>query len=99
MWRIVALIGLMGSPAMAQTTDDIEACSAYGGLAAEIMMHRQNGVPISTILGVFGESETQEKAMTMEAFEVPRFHSPSGKKRAVDDYRNDIEVRCLRSKS
>jgi hypothetical protein len=98
MWKVVALLGLMGSPAVAQTDQDVEFCTGYGNLAADIMTHRQNGTPISTVLGVINEDETEAKAMVMEAFGGTRFHSPSGKQRAVDDFRNDIELRCLQSR-
>jgi len=97
MWKIVALLGLIGSPALAQTSEVVAHCATYGDLAAEMMTQRQNGTAISTILGVLSDEETQEKEMVMEAFDVPRFHSPSGQQRAVDDYRASIEVRCLRA--
>lgn len=98
MLKVIALVGLMASQAAAQTAEDVTVCASYGGLAADIMKHRQNGVPMSKILGVFGDDEESEKAMVKEAFDIPRFHSPAGKERAIEDYRNDIEVRCFRSK-
>lgn len=98
MWKAVALLGLMASPAIAQDAEEIARCASYGSLAAEIMKHRQNGVAMSEILGVLGDDEDEEKAMVLEAFDLARFHSPSGKNRAVEDFRADIEVRCFRSK-
>lgn len=98
MWKVAALLGLMVSPALAQNSETIAHCETYGGLASEIMKHRQNGVAMSAILAVLGDEETQEKAMVREAFEQPRFHSPSGKKRAIEDYRASIELRCFKSK-
>lgn len=98
MLKLAALLGLMASPALAQNSETIALCETYGGLAAEIMKHRQNGVAMSAILGVLSDDQTQEKAMVREAFEQPRFHSPSGKKRAIEDYRASIEVRCFKSK-
>ena len=95
MWKFAAVLGLMGSALSAQNSEQIRLCATYGEFAAEVMMHRQDGVSLARILGVLTDSEVQEKAMTMEAFAVPRFHSPAGKQRAVDDYRNDVEIRCL----
>lgn len=98
MLKIVALLGLLGTPIAAQTNQDIDFCAGYGTLAAGIMTHRQNGTPISTVLSVVSDDDTDTKQMVMEAFETTRFHGTSGKKRAVDDFRNDIELRCLRTK-
>jgi hypothetical protein len=98
MLKIVALLGILGTPIAAQSNQDIEACAAYGGVAAGIMTHRQNGTPISTVLSVVSDDDSDTKQMIMEAFDSTRFHSEARKKRAVDDFRNDIEFRCLRTK-
>lgn len=37
MWKIVALLGLLGLPASAQNADQISACGAIGSLAGTIM--------------------------------------------------------------
>jgi hypothetical protein len=60
-WKVVALLGFMGSPAVAQTDQDVEFCTGYGTLAADIMTHRQNGTLISTVLGVLTKTKQRQK--------------------------------------
>lgn len=79
------------------TNDDV--CRAWGSLAAKIMELRQDEAPLSRALELAGSGEQNEitRNIVMKAYEQPAYQSPNNQKRAVDTFRNQIELGCFKS--
>jgi len=91
---------LLASPASSQNLSPQDACTVFGELAASVMTARQNGVPLSRVLGVMeqeGDTNDLLREIIMGAYEKMRFATPSNQQRAVDDYRNEVETTCFRA--
>ncbi|MBF9050624.1 hypothetical protein GTA62_14780 [Roseobacter sp. HKCCD9010] len=92
------------SPAAAETGRDA-LCAGLGSLAATIMTQRQNQTPISTLIQALEGSSPSEdnappwhemtRAMILEAYETPYFHTEEMQQRAVANFQNEIELACF----
>ena len=101
MIRTTLLILALANPAAAQTADSLLICPATGELAQTIMTNRQNGVSMSThVANILPKDETA-RALIMgiitAAYDVPRFSAPDNQRRAIEDFRNEMEVVCFRA--
>ena len=80
-----------------------DICKAVESLAENTMKARQAGSAASDMLGI-GEIEgvkgTNEskllKIIVLSAFEVPRYSSPEYRRRAVEDFKNEWYIWCIR---
>lgn len=94
-----SIIGLtmMISPVQAQEQRH-QLCPSMGRLADSIMKGRQEGLAMSDMMGLAGESEVSSlvRKMVIMAFEEPRYHSEEGKLRATQDFRAKIETICYK---
>ena len=101
MIRTTLLILALASPAAAQTAESLLICPTTGKLAQTVMKNRQNGVPMSTHVANILPKEEAARAIVMgiitAAYEVPRFSTPANQRRAVEDFRNEMEVACFRA--
>lgn len=71
-----------------------EECKLYGRLAAKLMQARQAGVPISQVIELIA-SERHE--LVFAAYELPRASTEEYRRRAIEDFENDIYVECFRN--
>lgn len=81
--------------ALSAPTTDI--CRAMGDMAEGIMDARQTGVPMSDVMGLPGAPGPMAdlwRATTIAAYDTPRYHTDRSQTRAVEDFRNEVEVRC-----
>lgn len=96
---VLMVMGLSFGTAVAE---DKGNCKQIANLAADMMMARQNGAPMyKQIEIVNSESESKELKQLLEmiiqdAYEIPRFSTQSHKKKAIDDFRNEIFLNCYR---
>ncbi len=94
-------VWLFVSPVMAEGNDEEmswqEVCSLNAELAEVIMRARQAGVPMSQIMDAFGGDGNQiARAMTLAAYDSFRYHTENSKRRAVEDFRDEWYLKCVR---
>ena len=79
-------------------TDD-DVCRALGSLAARIMELRQTETPMSRAIEVTSKGEQSKitRHIIMMAYNEPAYRSPDNQKRAVDAFRNLIELECFKN--
>jgi hypothetical protein len=78
------------------------ACEGFGQLAEELMIARQMGVPMSRVMEVaeagWGDEDVDLlRQMVVMAYEVPRYATDEYQRRAVADYRNEVELACYQA--
>jgi hypothetical protein len=84
----------------ANTTD--EACSTAGATAALIMKMRQNGTSLDDMMkfvrdGADATIKDAVRAITMQAYSKPRFETEMMQRRAIDDFRDYVQLACLKA--
>lgn len=82
---------------IAATAQEAPHCEGVGDLAEAVMMHRQNGTPMSTLMAIAeqnGEAGEGLAEIILEAYREPRMSVPDNQRRMVEDFRNEIEAIC-----
>lgn len=77
-----------------------ELCRTMGELAYTIMRNRQAEVPLSTMLGSKTGNTWSDEAtrrMVMAAFEEPSYQNPAMQQRAMQKFRNEVELECYKA--
>lgn len=69
-------------------------CKSLGELAYGIMELRQEGLPMSMVMGISEDKLVQ--GMVMDAYNRPRFSTDSYKQEAMENFRNDVEALCYK---
>lgn len=95
---LFASLILASSSARASTID--EACKAMAKYAEETMKARQHGIPLQTILDLAAKQEmktVQEgmKEIAIEAWSQSRFFGEEMQERAIGEFRDHVQVKCL----
>lgn len=85
--------------ALAMSKD--EACAQMGGAAESVMRARQNGIAMQKVLDVINDTQSGAgkdgfRAIVMMAYDQPRFNTEENKKRAVDDFRDQVQLYCMK---
>jgi hypothetical protein len=101
--RIIAalvMVGSLSAPAWALSSD--EACKEMAGAAEAVMRARQNGVAMQKLLDVasnpkFASGQAGFRAIIMMAYDKPRFNTEENKQHAVDDFRDAVQLYCMKS--
>lgn len=80
----------------------VAACEGFGRLAEELMVARQMGVPMSRVMEVaeaaWGDEDVNLlRQMVVLAYEVPRYATDEYQRRAIEDYRNEVELACYQA--
>jgi hypothetical protein len=102
MKTIIASIALVfafsaGASTPRHTPQDIELCSLYGQMAYTIMNMRQQGRSMTELMkGEAARSDELIQLMITQAYKYPRFQSERHINQAKADFRNEVEVACLR---
>lgn len=75
-----------------------KVCILMSQAAERIMARRQDGTPLSDVLNTVKDSALSAfiKALAVHAYGTPRYHTPEYQQRAIDDFRDNILVTCLR---
>ncbi len=87
---------LFAGTAHAEPSKD-QLCEGWGNVAAKIMELRQDEAPMSNVMKIAasGEHSKVERAFVIEAYKEPAYLSADGKKRAIDSFRNRVELECF----
>lgn len=97
MKHLTICLALLASPASAN--EPMELCAALGTMAENIMIARQNDVPISVSLGITNNVEEPYKSLAtsviLDAYRSPGYSSQEMQDRAAKAFRNRWEVRCV----
>jgi hypothetical protein len=99
---LVLVVLAMAQPLHAQSSETLARCDKRGQLAETVMTQRQNGLAISTLLAIAESSENAVVrdlvvGIVIEAYDRPRFTSDEYQVRAIQDFRNDMELQCLKT--
>ncbi len=80
------------------SNDETDFCKALGDYAETIMTNRQEGVSLSSTIGLVKDSDIAEiqRKIILAAYEEPRWATEETKKEAIEDFRNDIELECYK---
>ena len=78
---------------------EAEACTTLGEFAGSIMESRQVGIPLSKMLEAVAEGgkDTLSRSLILAAYDTPRYNGATYRQRAIDEFRNDIEIRCYKT--
>lgn len=73
-------------------------CGPLADNAALIMKARQAGKDMAKVLEAVGDAGgvQKERDLVIRAYESPRFSTEKNKTRAIDDFRNDIYLACIK---
>jgi hypothetical protein len=71
-------------------------CTGLGSWAETMMKARQSGVSLSEVLTITGNDSARRQDV-MSAYEYPRYASSEMQRRASQDFRNDIELKCFQT--
>jgi len=106
---ILIAAGLAGAlftatPTQAQSEGDIAGCATLGEYAEWVMEQRQQGTSLTIMLttassaGEGAASGIVELAhdIILLAYDEPRWHTERMRKEAARDFRNNLEITCLR---
>lgn len=95
---IVAL--LTATSAHAEEPSKDEYCASWGRLASKIMELRQDEAPMSNVMEIAtgGSTDASERNIVMAAYNEPAYGSDAAKQKAVDAFRNKIELQCYTNK-
>ncbi|WP_273772756.1 hypothetical protein [Brucella intermedia] len=94
---LIAAILLSTSAAQAENADKV--CKSWGDLAAKIMQLRQMETPMSRVIEIAadGEKDSISRQIVTQAYEQPAYSTKTHQARAVDSFRNRIELACFKS--
>ena len=78
---------------------DQALCTTLGEFAGSIMESRQVGIPLSKMLEAVAEGgkDTLSRSLILAAYDTPRYNGATYRQRAIDEFRNDIEIRCYKT--
>lgn len=94
---IAALLTATSAHAEEPTKDQL--CASWGGLAAKIMELRQDEAPMSRVIEIAASDtdNTNERNIVIAAYNEPAFGSDGAKQKAVDAFRNKVELDCYKN--
>jgi len=101
MKRLILIAALMTATS-AWADDKVsndQLCAGWGGLAAKIMELRQDEAPLSRVMEITAanKDDTNERKIVLAAYNEPAYGSTAAKQKAVDAFRNKIELECYKS--
>lgn len=98
MKKLIIALAVMASISTARAESEIELglCSDLSDLADMIMSHRQSGTPMQRLIDILSEDDML-MSWVLEAYDSSRFDTPKYRERAVQDFREEKHVSCLRA--
>ncbi|TPJ46849.1 hypothetical protein [Mesorhizobium sp. B2-7-1] len=91
---------LIVHPALAMTTD--EACANVARAAEAVMQARQNGMAMQTVLEKLNDAQFTAagkdgfRAVIMMAYDQPHFNTDENKQNAINDFRDQVQLFCMK---
>ena len=98
----IILSGLISSASIA-SEKDYDRCDQIETNSRKIMQLRQGTTPMKTMIKIVKETFEGSKSLNMQiaivtsAYKQPRYSTDRMKKRAVEDFANDVYLECLTS--
>ncbi|MGX7875102.1 hypothetical protein ACVDG5_022385 [Mesorhizobium sp. ORM6] len=98
------IVGMFASPLIAnagQSQQMIDmGCAGVGTLAEATMRTRQRGTPIDQLFAAEDKNlasgvRDEMRAITIQAYKIPRFTSPIDQDVAITNFRDTIQLECL----
>lgn len=87
------------APSTPYISQVVLTCARLGNLAEEIMGLRQNGLPLTEIMGAMVNDPIGVKGLmltiTKLAWDYPRVSSAKARKTITENYRNEAETLCI----
>lgn len=93
----ILLLALLPAQASSNNHSPDQICHLRGSWAATIMSARQAGLPLSGQLHLEKAPGAGTRDEILAAYEHPRFSTTPMQQRAVEDYRNEVELRCFKN--
>lgn len=97
---LVTTVLALAMPGHAAPPGDMP-CSAFGNLADTIMRKRQDGATLEAMLTIVRPEDSHAallvRDIVLAAYARPRYRTEDYKARAVLDFRNDVQLECIRS--
>lgn len=109
--KVVAVTGLFALSAqyhVACAQEELRAamqsmCASKSSIARNMMISRQNGVSMSSVMSIVEKIEADSpldreevRGMLISAYESPRYQTDSAQLRAVEDFENSIYLDCYK---
>lgn len=107
--RLASLLAILASPVLAfnpSNLDPVDVCSHEGNVSELIMTGRQDEIAMSTWLqpGAFGPEggevtawmHDRARSIVIKAYERPSYTTEKHQKRAIKEFRNEVELDCFR---
>lgn len=98
---LIAALIFAAFPAMAEeyVNTDVK-CAAISALAESTMTARQNGVSMSYMMDMVGESEPWlveiARPLVIAAYEHNRYHSWKVQRQKIEDFRDEWHLTCIK---
>jgi len=84
--------------------DKYETCQLTSDIGGIVMVGRQNGISMSKMVDTVRNFPVTDKAtselcvhMIAKAYDSPRYYSENLQQRAVEDFKNDVYLLCLKA--
>ena len=103
MKKIILSLSLMASaPAVANTSGNDTYCNQLATTAETLMDARQQGVPMSTAIGIVNKVKDKDlrgtmRNMVMQAYEAHRYMTAEVQQITIGNFRDEWHLACLRS--
>lgn len=92
--KLTALALLAALNTSPEAEKDI-ACASLASFAETVMTIRQGGGALAKLLEITAD-EPILRAITTTAYEMPRFSTPKYQKRAIENFRDEVHLSCLK---
>lgn len=96
---VIVFIVLFAMPFLAMAEDEEKStCQQFEKMAELIMKSRQAGISMSEVMGVSKISEIElARKMVIAAYESPRYQTEEMKQRAIEEFKNEAYLQCIKS--
>lgn len=88
-------LALVPITAPAQSADEVFGVFSEFGQA--VMTARQNGVPLQVAMSANDTNSELLAAIILQAYEVPRYSTERVKRRAIEDFRDEVSLGCYQA--
>lgn len=90
---LVTLVATNSFAAKQPTSDQL--CAVKGALAGVVMQMRQMGGEMSEQMNTIPKLAGGSREMVVKAYNYPRYSTSNMQRKAVEDFRNEIELECF----
>lgn len=89
---------ILSLPVSVYAGDYIQTCAKLGGVAEKTMIKRQEGFPMQKLMEVVAVGDLREmmESLIIAAYDSPRYATAGMQQKAVEDFRNDVYLQCVK---